>query len=61
MERTLADDGAETHRAALNAAAEHAVLVAVARILHDWSPAERFLGLDLERPELLGDEDATRG
>ena len=48
VERTLSGQGgtAAERKAELDAAADHAVLVAVARVLHGWSPNEQFMGLD---------------
>ena len=64
VERSLAsdEDSSQECRVELNAAADHAVLLAVARVLHDWTPADSVLGLDLglagapEEPE--GDLEA---
>ncbi len=49
VEKTLAGEqtSAEESKRELNAAANHAVLVAVARVLHNWSPADQLMGLDL--------------
>lgn len=60
VERTLAGDGdcAQERQDELNAAADHAVLVAVGRILHDWTPTDSFLGVDLSA---LGGQDEAEG
>lgn len=46
VEETLSWHGRETEGdRALVGAANRSVLVAVARVLHDWSPSERILGI----------------
>lgn len=48
VERALSGEGgsAEECKAELDLAADHAVLVAVARVLHGWSPNDQLMGLD---------------
>ncbi|MFT7669577.1 MAG: hypothetical protein ACI8X5_002282 [Planctomycetota bacterium] len=37
----------EKSREELAAAADHAILIAVARVVHDWTPDSKVLGLDI--------------
>lgn len=51
VDKALSGDpsAAENSREELLAAADHAILVAVARVLHDWTPKDSMLDLGFPR------------
>ncbi|HIG11339.1 MAG: hypothetical protein ABGY71_03315 [bacterium] len=52
VERTLSNDGIpdQDHARRFRAAADQAILVAVAGVLHSWSPSDKLLDLDFGMP-----------